>query len=86
MTYRVYLRWPDQKVSDKTVTEDRALAELAYKTLLARQDLIGKPVGAAFTARVNGVPEQIAYHAFDGPPEPEAAPKSATTITLKKKR
>jgi hypothetical protein len=84
MTYRVYLRWPDQKVSDKTVTEDRALAELAYKTLVARTDLIGKPVGAAFTSRVNGVPQQIAYHAFDA--EPESPAKPGTTITLKKKR
>ncbi len=84
MTYRVYLRWPDQKVSDKTVTEDRALAELAFKTLVARTDLIGKPVGAAFTSRVNGVPKQIAYHAFDTEPEP--ASKPGATITLKKKR
>jgi len=41
MTYRVYLRWPQQRVSDKTVTEDRALAELAYQTLRKRTDLIG---------------------------------------------
>jgi hypothetical protein len=83
MTYRVYLRWPDQKVSDKTVTEDRALAELAFKTLVARKDLIGKPVGAAFTARVGGKPQQIAYHAFDAEPP---APTSGATITLKKSR
>ena len=85
MTYRVYLRWPDQRVSDKTVTEDRMLAEIAFNTLVARKDLIGKSVGAAFTSRVNGVPQQIAYHDFDAPPEAEEAPKSGTTITLKKK-
>lgn len=81
MTYRVYLRWPDQSVSDKTVTADRAIAELAYQSLLARQDLVGKPVGAAFTSRVNGVPEQIAYHSFDGSPPP---PPTGTTSRHRK--
>ena len=28
MTFRVYLRWPNQRVSDKTSTEDRALAQI----------------------------------------------------------
>jgi hypothetical protein len=85
MTYRVYLRWPDQKVSDKTVTEDRAIAELAFKILVARTDLIGKPVGAAFTTKVDGKPQQIAYHAFDA--ETATPPsKSGATISPKKPR
>ena len=83
MTYRVYLRWADQRVSDKTVTEDRALAELAYKTLLARKDLIGKSVGAAFTQRVGGQPQQIAYHAFDKDRPEDESP--ASTLHLKKR-
>ena len=88
MTYRVYLRWNDQRVSDKTVTEDRALAELAFKTLVAREDLIGKPVGVAFTERVGGQPNQIAYHAFDAVPKDPAPSSSATrpTITIRKRR
>ena len=88
MTYRVYLRWSDQRVSDKTVTEDRAIAELAFKTLVTRTDLIGKPVGAAFTERVGGQPTQIAYHAFDAAPAAAAAPSNSSrpTITVKKRR
>lgn len=64
MTYRVYLRWSDGSVTDKTVTEDRALAELAFRYLAAREDLNGKPVGAAFTERSAGQVQQIAFHDF----------------------
>lgn len=87
MTYRVYLRWPDQRVSDKTVTEDRALADLAFKTLVARTDLIGKPVGVAFTENVGGGPQQIAYHAFYGPAgaAPPATSSTRPTITVRKR-
>lgn len=62
MTFRVYLRWAGQRVSDKTVTESRKVAELAYQELLARSDLVGKAVAAAFTE--DG--KQLAYHQFDG--------------------
>ena len=85
MTYRVYLRWADQRVSDKTVTEDRALAELAYKTLIARPDLAGKPVGVAFTERVGGQPRQIAYHACDEAPA-KTSPTSGSTLHIDKTR
>lgn len=49
MTYRVYLRWPGQKVTDKTTTESEAVAKLAFDELKQRNDLRGQPVGAAFT-------------------------------------
>lgn len=62
MTYRTYLRWPGQRVSDKTVTEDLAVAELAYGQLLARPDLIDKPVSAVFTQ--DG--KQLRFHDFRG--------------------
>ena len=84
MTYRVYLRWADQRVSDKTVTEDRGLAELAYKTLVAREDLLGKPVGVAFTERAGGQPRQIAFHAFDEQPD-GTPPAAASTLHIRKK-
>lgn len=60
MTYRVYLQWPAQKVTDKTVTESRAVAELAYRELITRTDwpADAKPLGVAFTQ--DG--KQLAYH------------------------
>lgn len=61
--FRVYLRWPDQRVSDKTVTHSRYLAWFEYRALCGREDLLGQPVAAAITA--NG--RQLAYHRFDDP-------------------
>lgn len=85
MTYRVYLRWDDQRVSDKTVTEDRALAELAFKMLVARTDLIGKPVGVAFTENVGQGPKQVAYHNFGKPPADPPGDAARPTITTRKR-
>lgn len=50
MTHRVYVRWPDQRVSDKTVTDDEAVARFAFETLQRRTDLNGQVAGAAWTA------------------------------------
>lgn len=61
--FRVYLRGPDQRVSDKTVTHSRYLAWFEYRALCSREDLLGTPVAAAITA--NG--KQLAYHRFDDP-------------------
>ena len=61
--FRVYLRWPDQRVSDKTVTHSRYLAWFEYRAMCGREDLVGKPVAAAITA--NG--KHLAYHRFDDP-------------------
>lgn len=49
MTYRVYLRWPQQRVSDKTVTEDWNEAEAAYNRLVDRHELAGQDVAASLT-------------------------------------
>lgn len=88
MTYRVYLRWPDQTVSDKTVTEDRALADMAYQTLLKRVDLVGTRVTASFTYSPRGGKAQpVAYHRFDrepATPPTSAGPAVRPTITIKK--
>ncbi len=34
MTWRIYLRHPQQRVSDKTVTDDRSVADLALRRLV----------------------------------------------------
>ena len=49
MTFRVYLRWPEQKTTDKTTTEDPEVAKLAFDRLKERTDLYGQEVGIAFT-------------------------------------
>jgi hypothetical protein len=66
MTYRVYVRWPGQKVSDKTVTESRAVADLAYQELITRTDWPGgtRPLGVAYTQ--DG--KQVAYLNFEEAP------------------
>ena len=60
-TFRVYLRYPKQRVAEKTVTSSRVLAWFWYRALCARRDLVGQAVVAVITA--NG--RQLAFHAFD---------------------
>lgn len=67
MTFRVYVRWPGQRVSDRTTTESRAVAEVAYGELVERSDLAAQgALGVAFTEDQR----QVAYHAFNRPSEP----------------
>lgn len=49
MTYRVYLRWPDSRTTDKTTTDDQDVAAFAFARLKARDELRGQPVGIALT-------------------------------------
>ena len=58
--YRIYLRWPDQTVTDKTVTESEAVANFAYQELVSRADLVGKSCAVAYS--MNG--KQVAYYRF----------------------
>lgn len=50
MTHRVYLRRPDQTTTDKTTTEDEAVARFAFERLCRRQDLSGQRIGVAWSA------------------------------------
>jgi hypothetical protein len=48
--YRVYLRWRvEQRVTEKTVTEDREEAERAYARLVDRHELAGQDVAVSLT-------------------------------------
>jgi hypothetical protein len=64
-THRVYLRWPAQRVTDKTTTNSDAVAKYAYEELQRRADLIGQPVAVAWVC--DG--KQVAYHDFSRSPE-----------------
>ncbi len=58
--YRIYLRDPQQRVSDKTNTGDRAAALAAFGSLVNRTDLDGSPMLAVLNC--NGRP--VAHHDF----------------------
>ncbi len=63
-TYRVYLRWPAGRVSDKTVTQSPERALAAFRKLIHLKELRGEKVGAALTQ--DG--EQRYYCRFDAKP------------------
>lgn len=62
MTFRVYLRGPDQSVTDKTVTGDPEAARAAFRSLTERAHLDGSSMLAVLN--VDGRP--VAHHRFDG--------------------
>ncbi|MDA8094895.1 MAG: hypothetical protein M0T84_13525 [Betaproteobacteria bacterium] len=64
-TYRVYLRWPGSRVSEKTVTQSPLIAAAAFRELLAREDLRGSEAGLALTR--DG--KQVYYHRFEKEPD-----------------
>ena len=66
-TYRVYLRWPGARVSDKTVTESPERALAAFRKLLNLREIRGEKVSLALT--MNG--KQQYFHRFDAKPGDE---------------
>jgi hypothetical protein len=60
--YRIYLRAPDQSVTDKTVTGDPVAALAAFRTLTERTGLDG----TAMLAVLNKDGKPVAHHRFDG--------------------
>ena len=63
-TYRVYLRSPQQHVTDKTITTSRMAALVAFGELVDRTDLDGHKLAAVLSCDQ----QQIAYHRFDRQP------------------
>ena len=61
--YRVYLRYPDAHVSDKTTTENLDVAIEAFEALVNRRDLDGQKLLVSLTKNGRGV----VHHAFDAP-------------------
>ncbi len=49
MTYRVRLQWPGQRVTEKTTTESKAVADYAFCDLLSRY--AGQDCAASMTRR-----------------------------------
>ncbi len=57
-TYRVYVRWPGQRATDKTTTESKAVADFAWDELNSLQwPDQPKPIGLAYS--LNG--KQVDY-------------------------
>lgn len=65
--YRIYLRWPDQRVSDKTTTTSARVAEAAFRELLRRDDLQGQR--AAVVLSLDN--RQLEYVRLDQPVDPD---------------
>lgn len=66
MTYRVYLRDAQQRVTDKTVTGSPDAALAAFRALVARTDLDGQRMLAVLNR--DGSP--VAHHDFSKPEPP----------------
>ena len=64
MTYRIYLRSPDQSVTNKTVTDSKAVAVAAFGELVGRADL----QGCKLLAVLNQDGRKIAHHNFQAQP------------------
>ena len=47
--YRVYVRWPNQKVTEKTVTDNPIRAQEALRALVMREDLQGVKCAVAYS-------------------------------------
>lgn len=60
MTYRIYLRDANQNVTDKTATESKAAALVAFGELVDRADLDGQKLLAV----LNQDGKKIAHHNF----------------------
>lgn len=74
MTFRVYLRWPAQRVSDKTTTDSRAVADLAFRELEANAAKLASQGALGISYTEDG--KQIDYRRFgDDEPDPKGVPR-----------
>ncbi|MER1966085.1 hypothetical protein [Castellaniella sp. GW247-6E4] len=64
MTYRIYLRDANQRVTDKTATESKAAALAAFGELVDRAELDGQKLLAV----LNQDGKKIAHHNFQAQP------------------
>lgn len=64
--WKIDLRWHDGRLTDRTVTDDAAMAEAAYRALLRRDDLGGQPVAARMVSPITR--RSIYYSRFDEAP------------------
>lgn len=68
MTYRIYLRDASQRVTDKTVTENKSVALAAFSALIEQTKLDGQKLLAVLNC--DGKP--IAHHDFAADPADQA--------------
>ena len=60
MTFRVYLRWPRQRVTDKTSTESRVVAEAAFADLVKQAEVFAAKGALGISLTEDG--RQLGYH------------------------
>jgi hypothetical protein len=73
MTYRIYVRWPDQRVSDKTSTESRPVADFALEELRQRADALRAEGALGVACSLDG--KQLEYLELNAD---ETAPRRPT--------
>ena len=59
MTFRVYVRWPGQQVTDRTSTESRAIAQAAYAELVQNAETFKAKGALGITFTESG--KQVGY-------------------------
>lgn len=72
MTFRVYVRWPNQRVTEKTTTDSRAVAELAFRELESSSAQLTSQGALGISYTENGA--QIEYITL-GEDQNQKAPK-----------
>lgn len=67
MTFRIYVRWPDQSTSYKTSTESRTVADFAFQELVAMADELAAKGALGISYTNNG--RQVEYRPFVEEPQ-----------------
>ena len=76
--FRIYLKWPESRVSDKTVTQNPVVAEAAFRALLEKSELKGKEGAAVLSLDGKG----LEYRRFDRPEDADDGLQPGQKIRL----
>lgn len=74
MTYRIYVRWEDQKATHRTTTDSEAVAHAAFNELA--DDLAHFRKSGALGVAMSHDGKQVKYVQLNEGPEPLRGPRS----------